>query len=168
MKETDACGAAFQFAEPAWLPLIVHVPRVRSVAVVPETVQTEGVVLDSTTVRPAFVVAEIVGVDVSGCDKMEPNDIVWLPFTILKDCATCVAGLYVTLPAWLALIVQVPTETGVTVVPLTVHTEVVPLVKATASPEDALALTVIGVPNGRDVRAPKVIVWFTRVTVTER
>jgi hypothetical protein len=68
----------------------------------------------------------------------------------------------------LALIVQVPTETGVTVVPLTVHTEVVALVKATASPEDALALNVIGVPNGWDVRAPKVIVWFTRVTVNER
>ena len=48
------------------------------------------------------------------------------------------------LPAWLALIVQVPTVTNVTVVPETVQMPVVAEVKVTARPEVAVALRVTG------------------------
>jgi hypothetical protein len=72
------------------------------------------------------------------------------------------------LPDWFALIVHVPTATGVTVVPLTVQNPVVVLVNVTESPDDELALSAIGAPNGFAVMAPNVIVWFARATVNER
>ena len=68
--------------------------------------------------------------------------IVWLPLLIVKDCWTWGAAFQFALPAWSALIVQVPTVTKVTVVPETVQTLVVAEVKATASAEEAVALTV--------------------------
>ena len=54
------------------------------------------------------------------------------------------AAFQLALPAWLALIVQVPTATNVTVVPETVQMLVVAEVKATVRPEEAVALRVIG------------------------
>jgi hypothetical protein len=48
------------------------------------------------------------------------------------------------LPAWEALIVQVPAATRVTVEPDTVHTAVVADAKVTAKPEEAVALGVNG------------------------
>ena len=68
--------------------------------------------------------------------------IVWLPLLIVKLRCTCVAAFQLVSPAWLALIVQVPTVTKVTVVPETVQTLVVAEVKATVSAEEAVALTV--------------------------
>ena len=62
---------------------------------------------------------------------------------------------------------HVPTATKVTVVPDTVHTEVVVEAKLTASPDEAVALTVNGaVPNASFVRAPNVMVWLPCVTDT--
>ncbi len=45
-------------------------------------------------------------------------------------------------PDWLAVTVQVPTPTKLTVLPLTVHTEDVELPKVTVRPELAVAVTV--------------------------
>ena len=59
--------------------------------------------------------------------------IVWLPLLIVKDCWTWGAAFQFALPAWSALIVQVPTVTKVTVVPETVQTLVVAELKVTAS-----------------------------------
>ncbi|WP_246674455.1 hypothetical protein [Mesorhizobium sp. B2-2-2] len=48
------------------------------------------------------------------------------------------------LPAWSASMVQVPAESSVTELPLTVHTAVVVEVKATVRPEEAVALRATG------------------------
>ncbi len=64
------------------------------------------------------------------------------------------------LPGWLAWMVQVPASNTVTVRP---DTEQTPEFEArlTASPEDAVAVTVNGAdPNALFVMAPKVMVWF--------
>ena len=45
--------------------------------------------------------------------------------TICTLRVTCGAAFQFSSPAWFAAIVQAPTETIVTVVPLTVHTEIV-------------------------------------------
>jgi hypothetical protein len=61
--------------------------------------------------------------------------------------------------------VHVPTAASVTVVPDTVHTDVVCEAKLTASPELAVALTVKGaVPIGSFASVPKAIVWLAWVT----
>ena len=73
------------------------------------------------------------------------------------------------LPAWVAWIVQAPTETSVTVepvVPDTVQTEVVCELKFTVKPELALALTVNGAaPKTWFESAPKAMVWVAGLTV---
>ena len=93
--------------------------------------------------------------------------IVWLPLLIVKDCWTCGAAFQLASPAWLALIVQVPTATKVTVVPDTVQTPVVAELKMTVRPEEAVALTVIG-PSSKRLPAspPKVIVWLPLAIVS--
>jgi sRNA-binding protein len=66
------------------------------------------------------------------------------------------------LPAWAAVTVQIPAETRVTVVPLTLHTVDGAAVKVTARPEDAVALSVTG--DWARVflaNAAKLIVWAT-------
>src|SRR6185503_5674780 len=85
---------------------------------------------------------------------------VWFAFATLKLCETCGAALYVASPGWLALMVQVPAATRVTVVPETVQTEPVPELNATGRPELAVAETVKGgSPYTLAASAPKVIVW---------
>ena len=65
------------------------------------------------------------------------------------------------MPAWLAVTVQVPPETIVTVDPETVQTDrVVDESKVTASPELDDALTVNGpLPYARLISDPNVTVW---------
>ena len=75
---------------------------------------------------------------------LEVKLIVWLPLLIANDCWVCGAAFQLALPAWLALMVQVPTLTRVMVDPETVQVAVVAEVKATLSPELALALGVTG------------------------
>src|SRR5262245_59206186 len=68
---------------------------------------------------------------------------VWSLFCVLvtaKDCMMGVAGLIRALPSCVAVIEQVPVATSVTVLPLTVQTPSVLLVKLTGSPDEALAL----------------------------
>jgi hypothetical protein len=69
------------------------------------------------------------------------------------------------LPGWVAWMVQAPAATSVTVTPDTVQTGVVVEAKATARPEEAVALTVNGAePYARLESAPKVMVWLACVT----
>jgi hypothetical protein len=61
--------------------------------------------------------------------------------------------------------VQVPTATKVTVAPETVQTDWVVEAKLTASPDDAVAVTVNGaLPNTLLDSAAKVMVWLACVT----
>ena len=65
--------------------------------------------------------------------------------------------------------VQVPVLTSLTVVPLTVHTEDVVVLKVTGNPDDEVALTVTGDwANLLLANAPKVIVCVAFDTVKPR
>lgn len=80
---------------------------------------------------------------------------------IVKLCATCVAALKSTLPAWLALIVQVPPVRKVTTpAVVVVQTAAVAEVKASARPDDDDAPVMVNgeALNGWPAIAPKVIV----------
>jgi hypothetical protein len=59
------------------------------------------------------------------------------------------AALKMALPAWLALMVQVPAATPVTVEPLTLQTAGVVELNVTARPEVAVALAVVVPPTAR-------------------
>ena len=72
--------AALQLPSPAWLAVIEQRPLSTSVTVVPETVQTLGVVEAKLTVRPELAVAESGGGDEdSEMLDRAPKLIVWLP-----------------------------------------------------------------------------------------
>ena len=58
MKERETVEAAAKLALPAWEAVMVQVPAVRSVSVVPETVQRASVEEEKETVRPEDAVAE--------------------------------------------------------------------------------------------------------------
>ncbi len=60
VKLWSTCGAAFQFALPAWSAAMVQVPVVRSVTLVPATVHTSSVVELKLTARPEEAVAPTV------------------------------------------------------------------------------------------------------------
>jgi hypothetical protein len=78
-----------------------------------------------------------------------PKVIVWLSCVTEKLWLTGVAAAQLELPGCVALIVQVPAATIVTVDPDKVQTAVVVEAKVTASPEVAVALTVKGAePKG--------------------
>jgi hypothetical protein len=162
-KPWVTCGAAFQFGLPPWLALMLHVPVLMRVTLVPETVHTAVVVEVKATVREEDAVALTVKGVWSRLRSASPASvIVWLPGLIVKLRATWGAAFQSVLAAWFALTVQVALlpVTNATVVPETVQTEVVPEVNVTASPDEAVALTVIGPSSNRFVeRAPKVVVW---------
>ena len=129
--------------------MIVQVPAATNVSVLPLTVQMPVVVEAKLTVRPELALAASAGGAV-------PR--VWLPgevkvmvcavsgaATTWKFCDTVVAARYALLPAWLALMLQLPTATSVSVLPLTVQTLGVVEAKLTARPELALATSAGGV-----------------------
>ena len=133
---------------PDWLALTVQPPTATSVSVLPLTVQTLGVVEEKLTAKPELALAASAGGAV-------PR--VWLPgevkvmvcavsgaATTWKTCDTVGAARYALLPAWLALMLQLPTATNVSVLPLTVHTLGVVEAKLTARPELALATSAGG------------------------
>ena len=65
------------------------------------------------------------------------------------------------MPAWLAVIVVVPTPTIVTVLPLTVATAVFALAYVTLRPDDAVAPSVnAAAPYVFATRVAKVMVWL--------
>lgn len=84
----------------------------------------------------------------------------WSALVIENDCDTLDAALNVALPDWLAVSVHVPTATGVTVNPETVHTPVVLLTSETVRPDEAVGDTLNA---GRYWRVPGLLnemVWF--------
>ncbi len=122
--------------------------------------QTPVVVELNVTARPDEAVALTVkSAAVTGLFDRAPKVIVWLALPTVKLCDTDGAALYVALPAWSALIVQVPVDTRWTVEPLTVQTPVVVELKVTVRPELAVALTAkSAAPYVLFERAPKVMV----------
>src|SRR6266508_3676909 len=71
--------------------------------------------------------------------------------------ATSGAALYVALPAWCAVIVQLPAPVSVTIVPLTLHFPLA--VNVTGKPDEVLALTLkAGSPTVLSGSAAKLIV----------
>ena len=86
--------------------------------------------------------------------------IVWLPFATWNDCCTCGAAFQFPFPPWSALIVQVPTETNVTLVPETEQTPGVADVKLTVRPELAVATTVRLSSSRLSAKAANEIVWL--------
>ena len=126
----------------------MQIPSVTSVSVLPFTVQT-GVVVDArATTSPDEAVATSAGGAV-------PN--VWLPgeanvmvcavsgaAATLKVFEIGAADAKMLLPAWLALIVQLPAVSSVRVVPLVVQTPVVVDTNDTVRPEEAVATSAAG------------------------
>ena len=117
----------------------------------PLTVQTEGVLDENVTASPDDAVALRAGaatprVWLAGW----ANVMVCAAFTTgaitvkLPEAGTAAAKLL--LPGWFATMVQVPAASKVSAVLFTVHTEVVPDVKVTAKPEDAVAARAGGTP----------------------
>jgi hypothetical protein len=86
-------------------------------------------------------------------------------------CTVCGAALYVELPAWLAVMVQVPVDIPVMTAPLMLQiVGVVLLLKVTASPEDAVAPTLVVVPTDRELGVKLMVpmVWETKLPVPLR
>src|SRR5258708_749637 len=152
--------AAAQFVLPAWVAWMLQVPAVTSVMEFPDTVHTVGVVEARLTGKPELAVALTVnGTVVKVRFEIVPRVMVWVPCVTVKLRLTDAAAAQLALPAWLAVIEQVPTAIGVTVVPVTVHTPVVDEVKLTVSPELAVAFAVKAPAlNARLLRTAKVMV----------
>lgn len=86
------------------------------------------------------------------------KEIVCAPMVTAKVLLTAVAAKKLALPDWLALTVQLPTLTKVSVVPLTVQTAGVVDANVIARPELAVALKAAGVtPNTWAAGAAKVM-----------
>jgi hypothetical protein len=152
--------AAAQFVLPAWVAWRLQVPAVSSVTELPDTVHTVGVVEARFTAKLELAVALTVnGTVVKVRFEIVPKVMVWVPWVTEKLRLTDAAAAQLVLPAWLAVIVQVPTAIGVTVVPVTVHTPVVDAVKLTVSPELEVAFTMKAPAlRARLPRAAKVMV----------
>src|ERR1039457_1046801 len=142
---------------------MVQMPAETSVTVAPDTVQTDVGCELKLTGKPELALALTAnGAVPKTWFERAPKVMVWLPPGVTwKPWFTGVAAAQLGLPACVAWIVQVPTETSVTVAPDTVQTDVVCELKLTGKPELALALTANGaVPKTWFERAPKVMVWL--------
>ena len=157
--------AAPKLALPAWLAVMEQVPAASKVKVLPLTLHTEGVVDASCTVRPEVALADKAGgvvpsVCVAGAAKL----MVWLVSAAgetVKLRITGLAALKLALPAWLAVMEQVPAASKVKVLPLTLHTEGVVDASCTVKPEVALADKAGGVvPSVCVAGAAKLMVWL--------
>ena len=139
-------------ALPAWFAAMVQLPAETPVTVVPLTLQTSGVVVLKLTALPdapplalAVVVPSTATLD--GAKPIAPMVCAALPMVMV--CATWRAGLMLLSPAWFAAMVQLPAERALTVVPLTLQTALVSELKATSSPELAVALAALAPPTAR-------------------
>src|SRR4029453_19620650 len=120
---------------------MVQVPARTIVTVVPETVQAVGVSLLKVTVSPE--VADALTPNGGSPYTLFPsalNVIVWLALATVKERVTSAAAFQSASPPWLARMGQVPGATIVTVVPETVQTPGVSLLKETVRPDDEVAL----------------------------
>lgn len=159
--------AAFHTSSPACLAVIVQVPAVRPVMVVPLTAQVAGVAVVRVTGRPDVAVAVAVPTpDI----EIEPGRLMlmaWERLRIVALALTGVAAFQDVLPAWLAVMVQVPPISGVTVVPDTEQTVGVSETSVTGRPEldDAAAVMLpsvtvreVGVSDSDRIWVPLVMV----------
>ncbi len=116
------------------LPAIEHTP-LAAASIVNATGKPEVAVPVTVYVPPATVAA---------AGAVEVKLIVWLPRATAKLCCTCGAAFQFALPAWLALITQVPAPMKLTVLPAIEHTPLAAasIVNVTGKPELAVAVTV--------------------------
>ncbi len=161
--------AAAKEALPVWLAVKEQLPAATRVSALPLVVQTAGVVDTIVTGKPELALAaSAAGVVPSVCGPGPAKVMVCAAAATAKDCCTALACATVVLPAWLALIVQVPVVSSDKALPLTVHTAGVLLAKVTASPEVALATSVGGVlPRVCAPGEAKVMVCGVAATVNE-
>lgn len=162
--------AAAKVLLPAWLALTVQVPTATSVSVLPLTVHTAGVPEASCTDSPEVAVATRGGgVVPSVCAPGDTKLIVCAdkgaePTVKLR--VTTAAAATLALPAWVAVMVQPPVDTSVSVVPLTVQTASVDEAKVTGNPALELATRAGGeVPNVWLPGELKVMVWAAGATL---
>ena len=121
---------------PDWLALIEQVPAATSDSVLPLTLHTAGLVDAKLTGKPELALAtraagRLPRVWSAGLLKL----MVWASkgaAPTVNACTTGVAAAKPALPAWLALMLQVPSATSVKLLPLTVQTPGVVDARATA------------------------------------
>ena len=132
-------------ASPGWVAVIEQVPGPSRVTEKPLTVQMAGVVDVRVTGSPELAVGATVTGDwamVLGPGLV--NVMVWLSWLTVKARMTGLAGRYVRLPGWVAVIEQVPAVRSVMTKPSTVQMAVVVEVSVTGRPELAVGATVTG------------------------
>ena len=141
----------------------MHVPEISSEAVLPETVQTEGVREVSFTTSPELALADRTSVEAAYSSVVTPGKLmVWLARWTVKLRLTAVAARYSALPAWVAWIVHVPSVSKEASAAETVHIEGVSEVKLTGRADEAVADTFsVEAAYSVAVMAGKLMVWLT-------
>jgi hypothetical protein len=141
LKVRVTIGAAAKFVLPDWFAVTMQLPTVKEFNTLPVTVHTDGVVLAKSTGKPELAVAFSDVVTPTICGPGEAKLIVCavgmtpeLGATV-NELVTVTAALYVALPLWFALRLQVPEASSTRVLPLTVQTAGVLDVIDTARPE---------------------------------
>ena len=133
--------------------MITQVPAPWNVTVLPAIAQMllDTAAMLKLTARPDVAVAATVYAvppTVAAAGAVEVKLIVWLPAPTAKLCCTCGAAFQFALPAWFALIAQVPALWNVTLEPAIAQTllDAAAMLKLTDRPDVAVALTVYAVP----------------------
>ena len=125
---------------PAWLAWMVHLPPATSVTVLPETMQTDGVVDAKLTGRPELAVALTVNGAAPYVTEARAGNVIVCEATVTTKICETDADWYCAFPSCVALMVQLPTVSRVAVEPETVQTDGVVDAKLTGSPDEAVAL----------------------------
>jgi hypothetical protein len=162
-------GAAEKLVLPDWFAVTMQLPAVKDDSTLPVTVHTDGVVLAKTTGRPELALALSDAVTPTICGPGEAKLIVCAVSTgpelgaTVNDLVTMTAALYVALPLWFALRLQVPDATNTKVLPLTVQTTGVVEVIETGRPELEVATNAgVTVPIFWLPGDAKVMVWVVK------
>jgi hypothetical protein len=109
---------------PAWLAVMEHVPPDIAVMVLPDTLQTPGVLDVSVTANPESAVAGTVnGLTPQVTFAIAGKVMVCDAVAIWKVCVTAGAARYAEFPGCVAVSEQVPLANIVTCDPLTEHTD---------------------------------------------
>jgi len=119
---------------------MVQIPPASNVAVVPETVQTHGVVDAKATGKLELAVALTVSCAVLRFTGERGSKSIICGKRVTAKLCTTAADPYCALPPWLASIVQVPTASKVAVFPEIVQMDGVVAAKLTGKPDEAVAL----------------------------
>jgi hypothetical protein len=134
---------------------MVQAPAPTTETVLPDTVQTAGVVDEYLTGSPELAAAvRRNGAAPNTRLGNAGNAICCVPATTVKLWLT-ESGAQVEFPAWLAVTVQVPVPTIVRMVPDTVHTTGVEELNVTGRPELAVAPIVNGALPNESTEGPR-------------